>query len=95
MLRGRAKGARPFSLPLALLAAADEVIERASRCRPLAFFRHGAMSGLSPLCDQKRSLASASFDALRLALYSAAFIAISVVRRNKFQRLADRVGRVT
>ena len=36
MLRGRAKGARPFSLLLALLAAADEVIEQASRCRLVA-----------------------------------------------------------
>jgi hypothetical protein len=48
MLRGRAKGARPFSLLLALLAAADEVIEQASRCRLLALFGHAAMSDLSP-----------------------------------------------
>jgi hypothetical protein len=35
----------------------------AQRLSALALFRHGAMSGLSPLCDQKRTWASASFDA--------------------------------
>jgi len=52
MLRGRAKG-RPAVfialILLALLAAADEVIEQASRCRLLAPFGHAAMSELSLL----------------------------------------------
>jgi hypothetical protein len=52
-------------LLLSLLARADEVIEQAEllRCMSLlmAHFGHGAMSDLSPLCEQKRTLQRPSF----------------------------------